>query len=81
MWLQCGKDYYLPYVQADGAIAVNNNKLMFGYVEVTHCWYESFAKVFLSNVWKKCMKDKSCVCEVKDKLGVCEVGGEQSYYL
>ncbi len=45
---------------------------MFGYVEATHYWYKSFAKVFVSNVWKKCMKDKCVFVKwVENKATIC----------
>lgn len=70
--LEISKEYYLPFVQADGTMAVKNNKLMHGYVEASFYWYNTIAKVFVSNGWKKCMKDKCMfVKHVEEKVAMC----------
>jgi hypothetical protein len=60
MLVEINREHYLPYVQADETMVVHNNKLVYGYVEASHYWYKTFAEVFVTNGWEKCMKDK-CV--------------------
>jgi hypothetical protein len=41
--LEINKEYYLPFVQADGAMVVRKNKLMHGYVVAEFYWYKTIA--------------------------------------
>jgi hypothetical protein len=39
--LEINKEYYLPFVQADGAMVVRKNKLMHGNVVAEFYWYKT----------------------------------------
>jgi hypothetical protein len=54
MLIELDRKSYLPYVRTDGTIVVHNEKLMFGYQEAAHYWYDEMDKVFTGMMrWTK----------------------------
>jgi hypothetical protein len=49
MLLEIDRDRYESYVREHGTMVVHNEKLMYGYQEAAHYWYDEIAEVFHNN--------------------------------
>lgn len=70
--LQPGK--WDEFVQADGKMVVEMDKLMYGFKEAAHYWNVELINVFLKAGYKQCAKDK-CVLvkQTEEKYSACAI--------
>jgi hypothetical protein len=63
-------------------MVVQNEKLMYGYQEVAHYWYDEIAAVFHNNGFKSCVKDKCVfVKTVGDKKAICRLTVDDGFFV
>jgi hypothetical protein len=68
-------------VRADGTIVVWNEKLMYGYQEAAHYWYDEIAGVFRDNGFKSCMKDKCVFVKTEgEKRVICGLTADDGFF-
>jgi hypothetical protein len=81
MLVEIDRARFSTYVQADGTMIVQNEKLMYGYQEAAHYWNDEISEVFLKNRYKKCMKDK-CVFVKKEagKHAICGLTVDDNFF-
>jgi hypothetical protein len=81
MLLEIDRERYESYVRADGTMVVRNEKLMYGYQEAAHYWYNEIAAVFRNNGFKSCMKDKCVFVKTEgDKKAICGLTVDDGFF-
>jgi len=81
MLLEINRERYESYVRADGTMVVRNEKLMYGYQEAAHYWYDEIATVFHNNEYTSCMKDKCVFIKtVGDKRAICGLTVDDGFF-
>ena len=72
--LRLNRAYYQEFVQEDGTMIVEMDKLMYGFKEAAHFWNIELIRVFLAAGYAQCKKDK-CVLVKRSsgKLSICGI--------
>jgi len=72
--LKLNHDYWAPYVQPDGTIVVEMDKLMYGFREAAKYWNVKLVDVFLKAGYKQCAKDKCLLVKREGvNLSLCAI--------
>ena len=65
-------EYWLKFCRADGRVLVEMDKLLYGYKEAAHYWWETLQAMFVNAGYVKCGSDE-CVLTLRDGDSVTHV--------
>ena len=72
--LKLNRAYYEEFVQEDGTMIVEMDKLMYGFREAAHFWNIELIKVFVAAGYTQCKKDKCVLVKRHEgKLSICGI--------